>query len=120
MIICISMAIVAIFTKFLLNQVNPKISNLPIICASIVFCILFAEKYKETIALASSLTSINPSVLNMTNTILLSSIGEKLSEAAGEKGLSTIIKSIGLCLVAMNAISLFSDVVSEIVKGGYV
>lgn len=120
MIFCISLALVAIFSKYLLNQICPKLSNMPILCACMAYCAILISKYKEATSLASQIVHIDSSILNMANTILLISVGEKICDTAGEKGLSNIIKSIGLCLVTINAISIFSKAISDLINGGII
>ncbi len=120
MIMCITILLISLIGKLLLSQVNPKFTVFPVLCAAIVISVIFAEKYQECIELASHVVTIDPRITGITTTILITSIGEKLADTTGERGLAVLIKSVGYCNICAYGISIFSDTIKAISVGGYI
>lgn len=120
MIACISIVLVAIIAKIILEQCNPKIAVLPIIAAAIILSLILTTKYLESMDYISQFASLGNNVKSIMHLILIGTIGEKLSDAAGERGLSILIKCVSYCFLCINAINMFKEMAETIKLGGFI
>ncbi len=120
MIACISIVFVAIIAKIILEQCNSKLAVLPVIAAAIILSLVFTDKYLESVDYIGEFAPLGVGIKSIMNLVLIGTIGEKLSDAAGERGLSALIRCVSYSFLCITAIDLFREMVEAIESGGFI